>query len=159
MFRIGYGEDIHQLTENRELKIGGIQIPSNLGGKAHSDGDVLLHALVDALLGALALGDIGEYFSDSDPQYLNKESSFFVIETLKLIAKKGYHLVNVDSFIILENIKLKNYKKMIQENVANLLNLSIDAVSVKAGTNEKMDAAGEGKCIIAKVIVLLERDK
>ena len=157
MFRIGYGEDIHILSEGRKLYLGGVLINENIGCIAHSDGDVLLHSLVDAMLGALAKGDIGEYFSDKDPAFKDKESSFFVKEILKMVNEGNYEIENVDSLIVLENIKLKPLKEEIRKNVAKLLNIDVNQVNIKAGTNEKQDSVGQGKSIVARTVILLRK--
>ena len=157
MFRIGYGEDIHILSEGRKLYLGGVLINENIGCIAHSDGDVLLHSLVDAMLGALAKGDIGEYFSDKDPAFKDKESSFFVTEILKMVNEGNYEIENVDSLIVLENIKLKPLKEEIRKNVAKLLNIDVNQVNIKAGTNEKQDSVGQGKSIVARTVILLRK--
>ena len=157
MYKIGYGEDIHVLKEGKKLYLGSVLIDENIGCIAHSDGDVLLHSLVDALLGAMGLGDIGEHFSDKDPQYKDKESSYFILKTMEYLKQYNYEIVNVDSLVILEKIKIKDFKPIIKESVAKLLNIDASLVNIKAGTNEKMDAVGEGKCVIAKTVVLLRK--
>lgn len=153
--RIGFGTDVHKITSGDFLTIGTIKINCKKSFIAHSDGDILLHALTDALLGALALGDIGDYFPPDDNQYKNKPSSFFVIEALKLVKQKGYVINNIDSIITLESPKLKNLKLDIKNSLANLLAISTDQVSVKAKTNEGMDSIGQGLLAKAEVVVLL----
>lgn len=157
MFRIGYGEDIHVLKEGRKLYLGGLLINDQIGCIAHSDGDVLLHSIVDALLGAMSLGDIGDYFSDKDPQYKDKASIFFIQKALEFLEENQFEIENIDTLIVLENIKLFDKKIAIKNNLAKILKISPNQVNVKAGTNEKMDAVGSGKCIIAKTVVLLRK--
>jgi 2-C-methyl-D-erythritol 2,4-cyclodiphosphate synthase len=122
--RIGSSMDIHRLVENRKLIIGGVEIPSNKGSLAHSDGDVLIHAIVDALIGALGLGDIGEHFSDKDPKYQNISSIYFLKVVKEMLKEEGYEIVNIDSLVKLESPKLKGYKRKMEETIA--LNLEID---------------------------------
>lgn len=157
MFRIGFGKDIHRLISGRPLYIGGIDIPSEKGEDAHSDGDVLLHAIVEALLGALNLGDIGEHFSNKDPQYKNIRSSYFVDQVLKLMNEAKYEIVNIDTEVTLESPKLSKYKAEIQENVVKMLNIKADQFNFKAGTNEKCDEIGHGDAIDAYAVVLLNK--
>lgn len=154
--RIGFASDIHQLVAGRKLILGGVVIPSSVGELAHSDGDVVLHAVGESILGALALGDLGEHFPDSDPQYKDMDSALIIEEVVRLMKQKSYQISNIDISIYLEEPKLGHYKEMIRKNVAKLLNLDINQVSVKAGTNEKMDAVGEKKAVKAASIVLLE---
>jgi 2-C-methyl-D-erythritol 2,4-cyclodiphosphate synthase len=156
MFRVGIGYDLHRLVKNHKLIIGGVEIDSDTGAYSHSDGDCLLHALVDAMLGAAGLGDIGEYFPDTDDAYKNAKSSLFVIKTLDLIQKNGFKIVNVDATILLEKPKLASYKQSIKKNIANLLELDERFVNIKAKTNEKADIVGRGLAIAAYVVVLLE---
>ena len=156
MMRIGYGEDIHQLVENRDLMIGGIKIPFDKGEKAHSDGDVLLHALSEAILGALALGDLGKHFPDNDKNTENMDSAIIMNEVCKMMDEKGYRLNNLDVFISLEKPKLKDYIEEMRKNIAGLLHADLSCISVKAGTNEKMGPVGEGKAVEAYAIVTLE---
>ncbi|MBX2860247.1 MAG: 2-C-methyl-D-erythritol 2,4-cyclodiphosphate synthase [Vampirovibrio sp.] len=155
MLRIGQGYDSHRLVADKPLMIGGVKIDSPVGSEAHSDGDVLLHALIDALLGAAGLGDIGEHFPPSDDRYKDADSSVLLAHVLTLIATKNLGVVNVDSTVFLEKIKLKPYKADIRQNIARLLRVDEDRVSVKAKTAEGMDAVGEGKAIEASVTVLL----
>ena len=156
-FRIGIGIDLHKLDINssKPLVIGGIRIPSELGILAHSDGDVLIHAIVDALLGASALGDIGELFSDNDPSIKDKKSEFFLLAVKNMLNDRQYSIVNLDCIIHLEKPKLTTYKTQIRDNIAKMLEISVDAVNVKAKTREKLDAVGRGEAIEAIVSVLL----
>lgn len=157
MFRIGYGNDIHRLEENRKLIIGGVEIPFELGAVGHSDADVLLHALTDAILGALALGDIGTHFSDKDERWKNADSLLFLREAVKMIKEKGFCVVNVDSTISLEKPKLRPFIDEMRENTAKVLEIEIDCISVKAKTSEKIDAVGESRAIRCDAVVLLEK--
>ena len=153
--RIGIGSDIHRLVEGRQLIIAGVVIPSPVGELAHSDGDVLYHALSDAILGALALGDIGIYFPDTLSETENMDSSDIVRFVCDKMEERHYEIGNVDITITLEQPKLKNYRQQMRENVARLLNTSIDNISIKAGTNEGLDDVGHGLAIRVDAIVLL----
>ena len=153
--RIGIGTDIHRLVVGRKLIIAGVKIPSPVGELAHSDGDVLYHALSDAILGALALGDIGIYFPDSLDETADMDSSDIVRFVYDKMEERNYEIGNVDITITLEQPKLKDYRQQMRENVARLLNTSIDNVSIKAGTNEGLDDVGHGLAIRVDAIVLL----
>ncbi len=158
MFRIGQSRDIHRLEENgRDFILGGIKIPFTKGNVSHSDGDCLYHAIAESLLGALALGDLGKHFPDNDDKYKNIDSSILVKEAMKMVKQKGYHVVNIDTSIILEKPKLKDYIDEMRKNIATLLEIDIDCVSVKAQTNEKVDAIGHNDAVEATSIVLLEK--
>lgn len=156
--RIGYGEDIHELVPNRDLILGGIKIPFDKGEKAHSDGDVLLHALSEAMLGALALGDLGKHFPDTIKETENMDSKIILKKVYEMVKEAGYHLINADISIILERPKLKDYILQIRENIAKVIDVDISQISVKAGTNEGMDAIGRGEAIKTIAVVLLESD-
>ncbi|MGE0200560.1 MAG: 2-C-methyl-D-erythritol 2,4-cyclodiphosphate synthase [Candidatus Melainabacteria bacterium] len=156
-WRVGYGTDLHRLTPGRPLLIGGLAIESPVGSDAHSDGDVLLHALVDALLGALALGDIGDHFPPSDPQWAGADSSCFVAHALKLISKAGYRVGNVDATVHLEAPKLYPHKQTIRELLACLLEIPVEQVSFKAKTGEGLAPIGTGDAIAASVTVLARK--
>ena len=151
--RIGQGYDIHQLGENRDLIIGGVKIEHTLGCIAHSDGDVLIHAIIDAILGSQALGDIGTYFPPSDDKYKNIDSAQLLKETLKIAKCK---IINIDSSIILQEPRLGPYIQSIRANLAALLNIEITQISVKAKTAEKMGPVGQKKAIEALVNILTE---
>ena len=153
--RIGIGTDIHRLVVGRKLIIAGVEIPSPVGELAHSDGDVLYHALSDAILGALALGDIGIYFPDTLDETSNMDSSDIVRFVYDKMNERNYEIGNVDINITLEQPKLKYYRQQMRENVAKLLNTSIDNISIKAGTNEGLDDVGHGLAIRVDAIVLL----
>ena len=155
MFRIGFGNDIHRLVENRPLILGGVVIESDLGAEGHSDADALLHAATDAILGALALGDIGSHFSDKDPRWKNADSRVFLIETVRIMREKGFRVVNLDSTISLEKPKLRPHIEAMRRNLAEILEIEIDSVSVKAKTGEAVDAVGERRAIKAEAVVLL----
>ena len=153
--RIGIGSDIHRLVEGRKLIIAGVEIPSPVGELAHSDGDVLYHALSDAILGALSLGDIGIYFPDTVDETSNMDSSNIVRFVYDKMVERNYEIGNVDISITLEKPKLKDYRQQMRQNVAELLQTSIDNISVKAGTNEGLDDVGHGLAIRVDAIVLL----
>ncbi len=156
-FRIGHGWDRHQLKEGLPLVLGGVLIPSEKGSVAHSDGDVLIHAIIDSLLGSLALGDIGSHFPPSDPKYKDINSEKLLAQTLNLIQKEDYTINNIDTTIILESPKLATHINSIRENLSKLLMVSISQISVKAKTAEKCDSVGEGNAIEASAIVLLSK--
>ena len=155
--RIGFGIDFHQLTEDRDLWIGGVKIPHHKGAKGHSDADVLLHAICDAMLGALALGDIGVHFPDTDASFKNIDSKILLDKSYLLIKSKGYRVVNVDSSLCLEAPKIKPYVSAIQEAIAGILELTVSDVSVKATTTEKMGFVGREEGLVAYASVLLEK--
>ena len=157
-YRVGFSKDIHQLVENRKLIIGGVVIPFEKGELAHSDGDVLFHALSESILGALALGDLGTHFPDTSRETLNMDSSVIVAKVVSMMKKEGYKVNNVDIFISLERPKLKDYISQMRKNVASLLEINIDQVSIKAGTNEKMGPVGEGNAIEATSMILLKKE-
>jgi 2-C-methyl-D-erythritol 2,4-cyclodiphosphate synthase len=156
-FRIGSGVDFHQLVEGRELWIGGVCIPHYKGALGHSDADVLLHAICDALLGALALGDIGVHFPNTDPAYKNIDSKLLLAKCHELITQKGYRVVNIDSTLCLEAPKVKSYVDAMREVIASIVQISVDDVSVKATTTEKMGFAGREEGLIAYATALLQK--
>ena len=158
-YRIGSGMDVHQLVEGRPLWLGGILIPHHKGALGHSDADVLLHAICDAMLGALALGDIGTHFPDTDAAYKNIDSKVLLQKTYALIRQKKYTVVNVDSSLCLENTKIKKYSGEMRKTIAQILNISENDVSVKATTNEKMGFIGREEGLIAFATVLLQEEK
>ncbi len=155
--RIGYGVDVHQLAENYPLWIGGLQIDSDLGAVGHSDADVLLHAICDALLGAANLRDIGFHFSDTDPQFKGIDSKILLKEVYNKVNEKGYSVINIDSTVILEKPKLNPHIPAMQLVIAEILKIDIDAVSIKATTHEKVDSFGERKAVKAYAACLLEK--
>jgi 2-C-methyl-D-erythritol 2,4-cyclodiphosphate synthase len=156
-FRIGSGVDFHQFVEGRELWIGGVCIPHYKGALGHSDADVLLHAICDALLGALALGDIGVHFPNTDPAYKNIDSKLLLAKCHELITQKGYRVVNIDSTLCLEAPKIKSYVDAMREVIASIVQISVDDVSVKATTTEKMGFAGREEGLIAYATALLQK--
>ena len=155
--RIGIGYDIHKLVENRDLILGGVKIPYELGLLGHSDADVLIHAIIDSMLGALALRDIGYHFPDTDERFKDANSMDLLKETNKLIQNEGYKIINIDSNIICQKPKLMNYIEQMRNNLAQALKLELTQVSIKAKTNEKMDSAGSSLSIISNAVVLLEK--
>lgn len=155
--RIGQGFDVHQLETGIPLFIGGVTIPFDKGSKGHSDGDVLYHALTDAILGALAMGDIGEHFPSNDVRWQNADSSQFLTHAFTLIQDKGFELANIDSTIILQSPQIGSYIKAMRENIAGILRVNINLVSVKATTTDKLGFTGIGDGIAASAVVLLKR--
>jgi 2-C-methyl-D-erythritol 2,4-cyclodiphosphate synthase len=156
-YRTGIGWDNHRIVAGRPLIIGGITIPSDFGLEGHSDADVLLHAITDALLGAAALGDIGMHFPDTDPRWKGADSARFLEHAKSLAAAKGFDVINVDSTVILERPKLKDYRQAMRENIAAILALELDRVSVKFKTAEKVGPVGEGRSAESQAIVTLRR--
>jgi 2-C-methyl-D-erythritol 2,4-cyclodiphosphate synthase len=156
--RTGLGWDVHRLTPGRLLILGGVKIPSAAGLEGHSDADILSHAIADALLGAAALGDIGMHFPDSDPQWKGANSAQFLAHSARLVRERGYAIVNVDSTVILETPKLKDYRLPIRKELARTLELELDRVSVKFKTAERVGPVGEGKSAEAQAIVTLRRE-
>lgn len=155
--RIGFGVDVHRLESGRPLFIGGIEIPSELGAVGHSDADVLIHAICDAILGAANLRDIGFHFSDKDPQYKGIDSKILLANVVSLMKAHGYCLVNLDSTVILESPKLNPHIPKMQSIIAEILEVEVDAVSIKATTHEQVDSFGESKAIKAYTSVLLQK--
>ncbi|MEP7258243.1 MAG: 2-C-methyl-D-erythritol 2,4-cyclodiphosphate synthase [Flavitalea sp.] len=155
-YRIGSGMDIHQLVEGRKLWIGGIEIPHHKGSLGHSDADVLLHAICDALLGALALGDIGVHFPDTDQAYKNIDSKILLKKTYELVKARNYAIVNIDSSLCLESPKIKKYSGEMRKTIAAILEIEEGDISIKATTNEKMGYVGREEGIIAYATALLE---
>lgn len=157
-FRTGFGYDVHQFAENRKLIIGGVEIPYERGLLGHSDADVLLHAISDALLGALALGDIGKHFPDTDVRYKGADSKILLKEVYKLVLGNGYRLGNVDATVALQKPKLAPYILQMREMIASVLNAQLDQVSVKATTTERLGFVGREEGAEAFATVLLIRD-
>ncbi len=155
--RIGFGVDVHQLVADRRLVIGGKEIPSDLGALGHSDADVLLHAICDALLGALNLRDIGFHFSDTDPQYKGIDSKILLERTYALIREKGYVLGNMDCTVIAEQPKLNPHIPDMQRIIASILTCETDQISIKATTHEQVDSFGEKRAIKAYAVCLLKK--
>lgn len=155
MFRIGFGNDIHRLEAGKKLILGGVEIQSERGAVGHSDADALLHAITDALLGALALGDIGTHFSDKDERWKNADSRVFLSEAVRMMKAENYKIANIDSVINLEQPKLKPHIQKMRERVAHFLEVELNQVSIKAKTGEKLDAVGENRAIKTEAVVLL----
>lgn len=155
-YRVGFSKDIHKLVENRKLIIAGVVIPFDKGELAHSDGDVLYHALAESILGALALGDLGKHFPDTSKDTLDMDSSLIVKAVVKMMKERGYQVNNVDIFVSLEKPKLKDYIEEIRKNVASLLEVNLDQVSIKAGTNEGCGEVGRGEAIEATSMIMLK---
>ncbi|MCU0422086.1 MAG: 2-C-methyl-D-erythritol 2,4-cyclodiphosphate synthase [Bacteroidia bacterium] len=155
--RIGFGFDVHQLSSERPLWLGGILIPAEKGALGHSDADVLLHAICDAILGALALGDIGKHFPDTDAGFKNIDSKILLERVIELIGEKGYTVVNIDSTLVLEKPKIMPYVEQMRACIADICKIGIDDVSVKATTNEKMGFIGRQEGVTAYAVVLLSK--
>lgn len=155
--RIGSGVDFHQLVEGRDLWIGGVKIPHTKGALGHSDADVLLHAICDALLGALSLGDIGFHFPDTSNEFKNIDSKILLKRTMQLINDEGYKVVNIDSTLCLEAPKIKPYVAEMQSTIASICNVTIKDISVKATTTEKMGFVGREEGLVAYATVLLDK--
>ncbi|KAG9455316.1 hypothetical protein H6P81_008220 [Aristolochia fimbriata] len=156
-FRVGHGFDLHRLEPGLPLIIGGVNVPHDRGCEAHSDGDVLLHCVVDAILGALGLPDIGQIFPDSDPEWRGAASSVFMKEAVRLMHEAGYELGNLDATLILQRPKLSPHKEAIRANLCELLGADPSVVNLKAKTHEKVDSLGENRSIAAHTVVLLMR--
>lgn len=157
MLRIGNGYDVHKLVEGRTLILGGVEIPHTKGVLGHSDGDVLIHAIMDAMLGALALGDIGQHFPDTDMKYENIDSTILLTRVKELIAERGYRVINLDSIIVLQKPKVKPYIEAMRKRVAEILEIDIEQVSVKATTEEKLGFTGDESGVKSCCVVLLEK--
>jgi len=155
--RIGHGYDVHKLVSNRDLILGGVTIPYEKGLLGHSDADVLIHAVCDSLLGALALGDIGKHFPNSDAQYAGIDSRLLLLRTAELIREKGWQIANIDATVIAEAPRLAPYIQAMRENITNVLGLPPDTVSVKATTEEHLGFTGQGLGIAAHAVCLLFR--
>ena len=158
MFRVGLGYDIHKLVEDRPLIIGGVEIPYEKGLLGHSDADVLIHAIIDAMLGALALSDIGSHFPDTDPKYKGISSVELLKNVIGLIHEKGYVINNIDSNIILQEPKMKPHIPNMVKNLSRIMGIDASQLSIKAKTNEQMDAVGEKFAIEASEVVMLRKD-
>ncbi|WP_431213533.1 2-C-methyl-D-erythritol 2,4-cyclodiphosphate synthase [Puia sp. P3] len=156
-YRIGFGVDFHQLAAGRELWLGGVHIPYERGGLGHSDADVLLHAICDALLGALNLGDIGLHFPNTDPAYKDIDSKILLEKTYALVRGKGWRVVNIDSTVCLEAPKIMKYAGAMREAMAQRLGIAADDISIKATTTEQMGFVGRGEGLTAYATVLLEK--
>ena len=158
MYKIGFGNDIHRLESGKLLILGGVEIDSEFGAVGHSDADALLHAITDAILGALALGDIGSHFSDKDELWKNADSTVFLAEAVRMMKAENYRVANVDSIINLEKPKLRPHIKKMREQIAQILEVELNCVSVKAKTGEKVDAVGQNLAVKAEAVVLLQKN-
>lgn len=156
-FRVGIGYDVHKLVSGRPLVLGGVHIPFGQGLAGHSDGDVLVHAIMDALLGAAGLKDIGHYFPNSDPQYKDISSLLLLERVRKLIEEKGREIVNVDSSIVAESPKLSHFIDKMKENIGKTMGIDIDSVGIKVTTNEGLGFVGRGEGMAAWVVVMVEK--
>lgn len=156
-YKIGFSKDIHRLVKNRKLIISGVVIPFELGEDAHSDGDVVYHAVAESILGALALGDLGKHFPDNSNETLNMDSSIIVSKVVDMMEERAFSVSNIDVTISLENPKLKEYINQMRNNLSHLLKVNVDNVSIKAGTNESCGEIGKGEAIEASSIVLLKK--
>ncbi|MCI1956491.1 MAG: 2-C-methyl-D-erythritol 2,4-cyclodiphosphate synthase [Oscillospiraceae bacterium] len=155
--RVGHGYDVHRFAENRKLILGGVEIPYAMGLAGHSDADVLAHAVMDALLGAAALGDIGGLFPDTDPEYLGADSMKLLAAVSRILAGKGYRVGNIDSTVVAQAPKLKPYIGRMRENISGACGVPCDCVSVKATTEEGLGFTGSGKGVAAHAVCLIER--
>ena len=156
-YRIGSGVDFHKLAEGRELWIGGVKIPHHKGAVGHSDADVLLHAICDALLGAICLGDIGRHFPDTDPAYKNIDSKILLQKTIELVKKEGYAIINIDTTLCLQAPKIKPYVEQMQKAIAGITDLTIKDISIKATTTEQLGFVGREEGLMAYATVLLSK--
>lgn len=156
-YRIGSGVDFHQLEEGRAFWLGGVHVPHHKGATGHSDADVLLHAICDALLGALCLGDIGKHFPNTDDSYLNIDSKILLHKVYNLVKERGYTVVNIDSTICLESPKIMQYVPAMQAEIATILNITEGDISIKATTTEKMGFAGREEGLVAYATLLLSK--
>jgi 2-C-methyl-D-erythritol 2,4-cyclodiphosphate synthase len=157
MVRIGYGIDFHQLAEGRQLWLGGVHIPYEKGGLGHSDADVLIHAICDALLGALALGDIGQHFPNTDAAYKDIDSKVLLGRVFALVRERGWRVVNIDSTVCLEAPKIMKYAGTMRETMAGILDITVNDISIKATTTETMGFVGRGEGLVAYAVALLEK--
>ena len=156
-FRVGFGYDVHQLVSGRKLIIGGVEIQHEKGALGHSDADVLLHALCDAILGAAGLGDIGTYFPDNNPEFKDIDSRLLLSQVMQMAKDKGFAVGNIDATVILQNPKIKDYIPKIKENISSFLEIGLSDLSVKATTTEKLGFVGKEKGLEAYAVVLLYR--
>lgn len=157
MFRIGIGHDTHRLERGRKLLLGGVEIESEMGAVGHSDADALAHAVTDALLGAMAMGDIGAHFPDTDKKWRGADSLELLARVVEMIEARGWRVVNVDSTVMIERPRLRPYVERMRERLADVLKVDVDNVSVKAKTGERVDAVGEGRAVVVQAIALVER--
>ena len=155
--RIGFGNDVHRLEKGTPLILGGVRIESERGAVGHSDADCLTHAVTDAILGALAVGDIGTHFSDKDERWKNADSFVFLAEAARLMKQRNFHVVNLDSTVQLEKPRLRPHIEKMRENLAKALEIEIECVSIKAKTGEGIDAVGESRAVRADAVILLSK--
>jgi 2-C-methyl-D-erythritol 2,4-cyclodiphosphate synthase len=156
-YRIGLGTDFHQLVSGRKFMLGGVEIPHSKGALGHSDADVLLHAVCDALLGALSLGDIGQHFPNSDKKLKNIDSRILLEKSFRIVRDKGYRVINLDTVVCLENPKIMSYSGAMRKLMADILEIGEEDVSVKATTTEKLGFVGREEGIMAQAVVLLQK--
>lgn len=159
MMRIGHGYDVHAFDASRPLILGGMEIPHDFGLKGHSDADVLLHTITDSILGALALGDIGKFFPDTDEKFKDADSRVLLSEAVSMMHEKGYEIGNIDAVVIAEKPKLRGYIDDMRENVAALLKTDISNVNIKATTSEKLGFTGREEGIASEAVVLLKKQE
>ena len=159
MIKVGIGYDIHKLVKGRKLILGGVEIKFSQGLLGHSDGDVLIHAIIDALLGAIGKGDIGKHFPDTESRYKNISSIILLKETMKLLAKNKYKINNLDTIIIAESPKIAPYTEKIKEKLAPILKINKELINVKAKTNEGLGEIGQGKSIVSFAIVSINKER
>lgn len=157
--RIGIGYDVHQLIAGRKLWLGGVEVPHSKGLLGHSDADVLIHAICDALLGAAALGDIGKHFPDKDPQYKDIDSKILLRKCGELLEKKGYYIVNIDSIVVAQQPKVGPFIPQMRQVMADILNIDIDQISVKATTTERLGFEGREEGISSQAVVLIDNQQ
>lgn len=157
--RIGHGYDVHAFDASRPLILGGLEIPHDCGLKGHSDADVLLHTITDSILGALALGDIGKFFPDTDDKFKDADSSLLLAEVVEMMQQKGYEIGNIDAVVIAERPKLRGYIDQMRKNVAALLKTDISNVNIKATTSEKLGFTGREEGIASEAVVLLKKQE
>lgn len=157
MIRVGQGYDLHRLVEGRRLILAGVHIPHSHGSQGHSDADVLAHAVIDALLGAAALGDIGRHFPDTDSRYMDADSMGLLRAAVDLVTAHGWRVGNVDATVVLQAPRLAPHIEQLRLNLAEALGIDVESVSVKAKTNEGVDAVGRGEAIAAQAVVLIHR--
>jgi len=157
-FKIGNGYDVHAFADNRKLILGGVEIPFEKGLLGHSDADVLLHAITDAILGAMALGDLGKHFPDTDEKFKDADSIFLLKKAYELVKEKTYCISNIDSILILEKPKVTDYILQIRKNISNALDINLEQISVKATTSEKLGFTGRGEGIASSAVVLLKKE-
>jgi len=157
MYRIGQSSDIHELVSDRKLILGGVEIPHEKGLKGHSDADALCHALAESMIGALALGDLGTHFPDTDEKYAGMSSLKILVEVYQMVSKEGYELVNADCLILIERPKMKDYIPFMKENISKVLEINENQINIKATRGEKIGFVGREEGVMAQAVVLLKR--